>query len=195
MDLMDLTMSAGCPCTMHPQVCGFLRARPDCCPPGQLLSLARSLRVPEVEVLLLEREGRLQEAATLLRAGLQEQVEALVGATEDGNTALQWTALNTALIVAVTFLQRVSSSLATVQAREELWCPLLATVSAPLAKLSEAGVVWRWRELVRHVVSSMLGHVRHDKVVAAVLADPGYTDTSNWSELRRLLGEIIDTFR
>ena len=148
-----------------------------------------------MEVLLLEREGRLQEAATLLRAGLQEQVEALVGATEDGNTALQWTSLNTSLIVAVTFLQRVSSSLATVQAREELWCPLLATVSAPLAKLSEAGVVWRWRELVRHVVSSMLGHVRHDKVVAAVLADPGYTDTSNWSELRRLLGEIIDTFR
>ena len=48
---------------------------------------------------------------------------------------------------------------------------------------------------MRHVVSSMLGHVRHDKVVAAVLADPGYTDTSNWSELRRLLGEIIDTFR
>ena len=48
---------------------------------------------------------------------------------------------------------------------------------------------------VRHVVSSMLGHVSHTRVLEAVLADPGANDTSNWSELRRLLGEIIDTFR
>ena len=48
---------------------------------------------------------------------------------------------------------------------------------------------------VRHVVSSMLGHVSHTRVLEAVFADPGADETSNWSELRRLLGEIIDTFR
>ena len=41
----------------------------------------------------------------------------------------------------------------------------------------------------------MLGHVSHTRVLEAVLADPGANDASNWSELRRLLGEIIDTFR
>ena len=41
----------------------------------------------------------------------------------------------------------------------------------------------------------MLGHVSHTRVLEAVLADPGANETSNWSELRRLLGEIIDTFR
>ena len=48
---------------------------------------------------------------------------------------------------------------------------------------------------VRHVVSSMLGHVSHTRVLEAVFADPGADETSNWSGLRRLLGEIIDTFR
>ena len=48
---------------------------------------------------------------------------------------------------------------------------------------------------VRHVVSSMLGHVSHTRVLEAVLADPGANEMSNWAELRRLLGEIIDTFR
>ena len=48
---------------------------------------------------------------------------------------------------------------------------------------------------VRHVVSSMLGHVSHTRVLEAVFADPGADETSNWSELRRLLGEIIDAFR
>ena len=47
----------------------------------------------------------------------------------------------------------------------------------------------------RHVVSSMLGHVSHTRVLEAVLADPGANEMSNWAELRRLLGEIIDTFR
>ena len=41
----------------------------------------------------------------------------------------------------------------------------------------------------------MLGHVSHTRVLEAVLADPGANEMSNWAELRRLLGEIIDTFR
>ena len=44
-------------------------------------------------------------------------------------------------------------------------------------------------------MSSMLGHVSHTRVLEAVLADPGANEMSNWAELRRLLGEIIDTFR
>merc|ERR1712192_278263 len=99
-------------------------------------------------------------------------------------------------IVAVTFCQRVSPSLNKVEEREALWLPLLDIVSKPLATtVQDASKEGKWRELVRHVVSSMLGHVSHTRVLEAVLADPGANDTSNWSELRRLLGEIIDTFR
>merc|ERR1712192_288656 len=99
-------------------------------------------------------------------------------------------------IVAVTFCQRGSPSLNKVEEREALWLPLLDIVSKPLATtVQDASKEGKWRELVRHVVSSMLGHVSHTRVLEAVLADPGANDTSNWSELRRLLGEIIDTFR
>merc|ERR1719234_2048207 len=136
----------------------------------------------------------VKEAFDLLTSGLQHQVETLAS-EEVESQALQWTSLNTALIVAVTFCQRVSPTLNKVEDREALWLPLLDIVSKPLVTVQDASKEGKWRELVRHVVSSMLGHVSHTRVLEAVLADPGANDTSNWSELRRLLGEIIDTFR
>lgn len=176
------------------QVASYLRARPDCCPGDNILELARKHGVTEVQVLLLERDGRVGEAFSLLKEGLEEQIKTVIEHTEETNP-VQWTSLNTALIVAVTFCQRVSPTLSTVQEREDLWCPLLSTVTSPQAGISSPVLVDKWRELVRHVVSSMLGHVSHQIVVQAVLADPGSSHTSNWAELRRLLAEIIDTFR
>ena len=193
-------------------VAGYLRSRPDCCPASDLLELARQHKVREVEVLLLEREGKVKEAFDLLTCGLRHQVENLLS---DAEAPLQWTSLNTALVVAVTFCQRVSPTLTKVEDREALWLPLLDIVSKPLATRQDLKKEDRWRELVcqnfvslfrlffcstyplkvRHVVSSMLGHVSHTRVLEAVFADPGADETSNWSELRRLLGEIIDTFR
>merc|ERR1719234_672366 len=136
----------------------------------------------------------VKEAFDLLTSGLQHQVETLAS-EEVESQALQWTSLNTALIVAVTFCQRVSPTLNKVEEREALWLPLLDIVSKPLVTVQDASKEGKWRELVRHVVSSMLGHVSHTRVLEAVLADPGANETSNWCELRRLLGEIIDKFR
>jgi hypothetical protein len=180
------------------QVTAFLLPRPGCCPGPELLALAQAASgQQELQVMLLEREGRPLEAFALLLAGLQEKVAGQARPDPAEGAAVQWTGLNTALVAAVAFCHRASAGLATVEEREALWCPLLAAVSAPPSRLdtSRPEVVARWRDLVRHVVSSMLGHVSHGKVVAAVLADPGGSETSNWPELRRLLGEIMDTFR
>ena len=111
----------------------------------------------------------------------------------DASSSLKWTSLNTNLIVVVTFCQRVSPSFP-LNERESLWCPLLDLLVVPLSTLGEKEVVSKWREMVRHVISSMLGYVSHSRVVAAVLADPGYSEGS-WAELKQLLGELIDTFR
>ena len=170
----------------------YLRARPDLCPAEQLLELAERHQVQEVQVLLLERQGRVLEAFAILRRGLEEQVEELERVEEEEpSSSLQWTSINTALLLAVNFCQRVSPALASVEEREAVWCPLLATVAAPLAR----GAAGRWRELVRHVLSAMLGHVAHDKVVAAALAHSPTSTAASWAELRRLLAEILETLR
>ena len=134
-------------------VAGYLRSRPDCCSASDLLKLARQYKVKEVEVLLLEREGRVKEAFDLLTSGLQHQVESLANEAE---SPLQWTSLNTALIVAVTFCQRVSPTLTKVEDREALWLPLLDIVSKPLTTEQDTRKEGKWRELVRKPFILML---------------------------------------
>ena len=78
--------------------------------------------------------------------------------------------------------------------REEMWTSLLDLLVTSMSTLSGEDVLLKWKEMVKHVISSMLGYVSHSKVVAAVLADSGYKEGS-WLELKQILGELIDTFR
>ena len=142
-------------------VAGYLRSRPNCCTASDLLDLARQYKVKEVEVLLLEREGRVNVAFDLLASGLQRQVETL--ASEATEAPLQWTSLNTALIVAVTFCQRVSPTLTKVEEREALWLPLLDIVSKPLTAVQDTKKESKWRELVRNFLM-MLGLEFYSKI-------------------------------
>ena len=51
-----------------------------------------------------------------------------------------------------------------------------------------------WRNMIRLVVSSMLGHVGHKKVVTLLLSNPNCC-TGQWSDLKQMLLELIETFR
>lgn len=137
-------------------VAPYLRTRPDCCPGQHLLHLARSQGVQEVQVLLLEREEKYEEAFCLLLEGLKQEVRELQGWEGE---EVKWTSLNSSLVTTVTFCQRVSPLLASLESREGVWCPLLAVVTQPLASKPCPEVATRWREMVRRVVASMLGQV------------------------------------
>eukprot|EP00090_Calanus_glacialis_P010435 TRINITY_DN18820_c0_g1_i1.p1 TRINITY_DN18820_c0_g1~~TRINITY_DN18820_c0_g1_i1.p1 ORF type:complete len:1423 (-),score=489.80 TRINITY_DN18820_c0_g1_i1:146-4273(-) len=183
-------------CQLEPhQVASYLRSR-DSYSTARALELCTQFNIMDGRVYLLEREGRIMEAFELLKSGLEGKISGLLAHLEnspDASSSLKWTSLNTNLIVVVTFCQRVSPSFP-LNERESLWCPLLDLLVVPLSTLGEKEVVSKWREMVRHVISSMLGYVSHSRVVAAVLADPGYSEGS-WAELKQLLGELIDTFR
>jgi hypothetical protein len=52
--------------------------------------------------------------------------------------------------------------------REAVWCPLFDCLLQPLqtelaARQASAGQTEKWREMLRHVISAMLGHVGHKK--------------------------------
>jgi len=183
-------------CQLEPhQVASYLRSK-DNYSVSRALELCTEFNILDGRVYLLEREGRVMEAFNLLKSGLEGKISGLLSHLEsnpNATSSLKWTSLNTNLIVVVTFCQRVSPSFP-LNEREALWCPLLDLLVAPLSTLQEQEVVSKWREMVRHVISSMLGYVSHSRVVAAVLADPGYSEGS-WAELKQLLGELLDTFR
>eukprot|EP00092_Neocalanus_flemingeri_P016376 GFUD01017725.1.p1 GENE.GFUD01017725.1~~GFUD01017725.1.p1 ORF type:complete len:1407 (-),score=439.03 GFUD01017725.1:187-4407(-) len=183
-------------CQLEPhQVASYLKSK-DNYSTSRALELCTEFNILDGQVYLLEREGRIMEAFNLLKTGLEGKISGLLSHLEnspEATSSLKWTSLNTNLIVVVTFCQRVSPSFP-LNEREALWCPLLDLLVAPLSTLEEHKVVSKWREMVRHVISSMLGYVSHSRVVAAVLADPGYSEGS-WAELKQLLGELIDTFR
>jgi len=183
-------------CQLEPhQVASYLKSK-DCYSTSRALELCTEFNILEGRVYILEREGRIMEAFTLLQSGLEDKISGLLSHLEHSpgaTSSLKWTSLNTNLIVVVTFCQRVSPVF-TLNEREKLWCPLLDVLVAPLSILQEQEVVSKWREMVRHVISSMLGYVSHSRVVAAVLADPGYSEGS-WADLKQLLGELLDTFR
>jgi len=184
-------------CMLEPeQLPVFLRSR-DIHDTNRALELCCQYNILDGQVYLLERSGKEKEAFDLLLRNLQEKVnemkEELESNTESLQTSLKWTSLNTCLIVVVTFCQKISPSFA-LDEREEMWTSLLDLLVTSMSTLSGEDVLLKWKEMVKHVISSMLGYVSHSKVVAAVLADSGYKEGS-WLELKQILGELIDTFR
>jgi len=111
---------------------------------------------------------------------------------QEGNMDLRLAELNTHLLVATQFLQRCSDKLSE-EEREELWCSLLDIVSSPIKTVSNPEP---WRSMVRHIVSTMLGHVGHKKVVSLVLSNPSCSSgVDTWAHLKHMLAELIQTFR
>ena len=176
------------------QVSSHLRSK-DTYSSSKAFELCVQYNIIDGKVFLLEKEGKIKEAYEILKSELDLKISILLKQLNETENKLsvQWTSLNTNLVIVITFCQRVSH-LIRLSEREELWCSLLELFVTPLKNLHEKSVVSKWREMVRHVISSMLGYVSHQKVVAAVLDDPGYSEGS-WSELKQLLGELLDTFR
>ena len=48
---------------------------------------------------------------------------------------------------------------------------------------------------MRTVVSSMLGHVDNARVVSIIVSEPGFTKSGNWSDVKEVMGDILDMAR
>ena len=109
---------------------------------------------------------------------------------DDPDPELRIAEINTSLLVVIQFCQRVSSRLGE-EARELMWTTLLDTLGKRLENVTNPEP---WREMIRHVISSMLGHVGHKKVVSLVLSNPT-SSSGRWSDLKQMLLELTETFR
>jgi len=180
-----------------------------------VLELCKKYNITDARIYLLETLDRYTDAFAILADLLSDKVAQCMAleAENNGNIVenggdneniggmnnnltammdLRIAGVNTQLLVVTQFLQRCSDKLSE-ESREELWCSLLDKVSAPIKTVHNPEP---WRSMVRHIVSTMLGHVGHKKVVSLVLSNPSCSSgVDTWAHLKHMLGELIQSFR
>ena len=158
--------------------------------PDVVMELCNKYRILEGRIYLLESERKYKEAYELLKQQLSTRIQDFLDRTDEEDCELMMAGINTTLLVVIQFCQRVSGNLPEDE-RDGLWSDLLDTLGAPLQVAENPEP---WREMIRHIVSSMLGHVGHKKVVSLVLSNSSCT-SGKWSDLKLMLVELIETFR
>jgi len=157
--------------------------------PEVVMKLCERFNILDGKIYLLETQGRLEEAFSVLKGQMDDRINEFL-ANEGGEPELKVVGINTSLLIVIQFCQRVSGRL-TEDKRESMWCSLLNDVAKPIQVVVNPDP---WREMIRHIVSSMLGHVGHKKVVTLILSNPSCSG-GKWSDLKQMLLELIETFR
>lgn len=201
-------------CKLSPaKVYPYLRESKDY-PLDECLELTRKYRITDATAWLLEQKGDLPGAYALIHGTLLEKIklfnqayvdyEVLAKSSRDADAvdekdqrpaALQ--VLRGILAVAMQMCLRASNKLNEAE-REGLWFPLLdclinsqrAMKQRLTSSLQEYIVVFR--ELMRHVVNSMINFVALPSILQKVMADGSLTQS--FGEIKDLIMGMIDTY-
>ena len=153
---------------------------------SEALQLCSDHGLLEAKVYLLEREGKVSEAFQLLMSSLKPKLQSInIDNIED---------LNQNVTKVIELSQRASAKVSS-EEREDMWCSLLQASVTPLSQLRDTDLQASWRLTLRTVVSSMLGNVDNARVVSIIVSEPGYTKSGNWSEVKEVMGDILDMAR
>ena len=153
---------------------------------SEALQLCSGYGLLEAKVYLLEREGKVSEAFQLLMSSLKPKLQII----DSDNIE----ALNQNVTRVIELCQRASAKVSS-REREDMWCSLLQASVMPLSQLRDADLQASWRLTLRTVVSSMLGNVDNARVVSIIVSEPGYTKSGNWSDVKEVMGDILDMAR
>ena len=146
--------------------------------------LCEKFSLTKSKVYLLERQGRIAEAFKILKENLDSVINCEVNSVEK---------VNDEVTCVVEFCQRASTSISH-EDKEKMWCSLLDACVKPMSKIQDPDVLFSWRQLVRNIVSSMLGHVTNSKVVSVIVSEPGYSSGA-WGDVKQVIGDILETAR
>ena len=173
---------------------------------AETLELTRKYRITDATAWLLERKGDLPGAYALIHGTLLEKIklfnqayvdfEASGGEDKDTCAAALQT-LRGILAVAMQMCLRASGKLNEAE-REGLWFPLLdclinsqrAMKQTLTTTVEEYSVVFR--ELMRHVVNSMINYVALPAILQKVMADGSLT--RSFGEIKDLIMGMVDTY-
>ncbi|XP_046860227.1 vacuolar protein sorting-associated protein 8 homolog [Xenia sp. Carnegie-2017] len=164
----------------------------------ETLEIVKRYEVTDATAYLLERSGDIQAAFSLLLQALEKRVVALdrgftnrVSARELSNLL---TTCKTTLVVVIQLCQRNSRKMNETE-RENLWFPLLEAVMSPQRRLTDmtSNHFCAFKDLTRHVLNSMTGHISLPMILQKILQDPTY-NSGKFGEIRELIMGMLDTY-
>ncbi|XP_072180793.1 vacuolar protein sorting-associated protein 8 homolog [Diadema setosum] len=169
----------------------------------EALHIVRKHKMSEPTAFLLEKSGDVQGAFGILMENLQSKVKALCDEVkgQDGNESegtnfsLSLANLQAILMVLVQLCQRNSPKLDGDE-REALWFPLLDLMMITQRRLKPAfteSQFQSFKELTRHVLNSMMGHLALPRILQKIMQDPTYS-TGKFGEIRELIVGMLDTY-
>ena len=129
----------------------------------------------------MEQDGKLLEAFDLMKADLNGQIYVI-----KPDDALSWTKLNATVVLIIQLCQRASLVLSEID-RDQMWFGLLDSLMQSQRDLKQI------KEVIRHVVTSALGHISLRSVVDRILRDPMY-QSDNFGDVQEFLKEMLEMY-
>ena len=164
-------------CQLEPKsLSSFLRSKSGHYRPDVALRLAAKYNIKDAQAYLLEQDGKIKDAFAIMKADLEEQVEE---ALKEPNEALTWSKLNSTVVLIIQLCQRCSQSLSS-EERDQMWFDLLDS-------LMKSKTSTELKNIVKHVVTSSLGHISLQNLVERILKDPMYQSINFGEFLKDIL--------
>ena len=169
-------------CQLEPKtVASYLRSKSNHYRSDVVLRLVTKYEIKDAQAFLLEQDGKLMEAFDLMKSDLEGQIEVIE--TED---ALSWTKLNATVVLIIQLCQRASLILSETE-RDQMWFGLLDCLMKSQRDFKQL------KDVVKHVVTSALGHISLRSVVDRILKDPMY-QSDNFGDVQEFLKEMLETY-
>merc|ERR1712004_839996 len=130
------------------------------------------------QAYLLEQEGRIKDAFDLMKAEVEEQVGQ---ALKEPGEPLSWSRLNATVVLVIQLCQRCSQIISEMD-RDQLWFDLMDA----LANTESEDL----KKVLKHVVTSSLGHISLQNLVDRILGNPVY-QSDNFGEF---LKDILEMY-
>ncbi|CAB3988597.1 vacuolar sorting-associated 8 homolog [Paramuricea clavata] len=164
----------------------------------ETLEIVKRFDIIDATAYLLEKSGDVKGAFSLLLQALEQCVKNVnQGFTNRVNSKEISMVLSTCkatLLVIIQLCQRNSRRMDEYE-RENLWFPLLEVVMSPQRKLSDmtSDHFLAFKDLTRHVLNSMTGHISLPMILQKIMQDPTY-NSGKFGEIRELIMGMLDTY-
>ena len=183
-------------CQLEPKgVASYLKSKGHLFRPEVVLRIVSRYGIKDATAYLLEQDGKLVEAFDLMRSDLDSQICDITNTKGDADkAALLWSKLNASVVMVIQLCQR-SSLVLQVGERDQMWLLLLDSLMKPQNDLkgSQSDELKPFKEVVRHVVTSALGHISLRSVVDRILRDPMYR-SDNFGDVQDFLKEMLEMY-
>ncbi|KAG7169921.1 Vacuolar protein sorting-associated protein 8-like [Homarus americanus] len=161
----------------------------------QTLEICKSHNQQESTAFLLERAGDIKGAFDILLVILKSKVGDLLSSVDDDavNSTLSLGHVQAQVVKLVRVCQLGSSQLEE-SGRRELWFPLLDVLLSTQPPLTNhQHLAHEMREMVGHVVNSMMTHISLPAILERVMHDPGYCG-GNFAQIKHLLKGMVERY-